>query len=714
VTRRRLFPLAGIFVSVLLFVVSAAAQQPFTIEQILSAPFPDHLTAAPTGGSVAWVFNAEGVRNLWVAEAPEYKARQLTHYTEDDGYTISALRWTPDGSAIVYLRGDGPNRANELPNPTSNPDGVTQAIWIVSLDGPNGNNAPRKLADGSSPAISPDGKLVVFLRRGKVWSVGLEEDAKPCQLFKARGRVGGFGGGRVVFSPSGSQLAFSSNRGDHSFIGVYDLTAKTLRYLDPTVDRDGNPVWSPDGKQIAFLRNPAASRGLPFTPRREGEPWSIRVVNVATGAAREIWRAKEGRGSVFSGVVAASQLFWSADNHLVFPWERTGWKLLYSVPVSGGPAAGGTSEAKLLTPGEFEVEDVAISRDHLSMIYNSNQAHIDSRDIWSVAANGSSAPQNLTPGMHIQWSPAPLGNGTIAFLWSGATQPAQVGLMRPGRRDILAEESLPADFPSAQLVEPQQVIFPASDGLKIHGQLFLPSKPCPKSGCPGVLFFHGGSRRQMLLGFHYRGYYHNAYSLNQYLASRGYIVLSVNYRSGTGYGMEFREAINYGAAGASEYKDVEGAGLHLRSRKDVDPNRIGLWGGSYGGYLTALGLARASDLFAAGVDLHGVHDWNVVIRNFAPTYDPARRAEAARLALESSPMASIDTWRSPVLLIHGDDDRNVPFSESVRLAEALRKQGVEFEQLIFPDEVHGFLLHKNWLAAYRAAASFFDRKLKNR
>jgi dipeptidyl aminopeptidase/acylaminoacyl peptidase len=216
----------------------------------------------------------------------------------------------------------------------------------------------------------------------------------------------------------------------------------------------------------------------------------------------------------------------------------------------------------------------------------------------------------------------------------------------------------------------------------------------------------------MLLGFHYREDYHHAYALNQYLARRGYLVLSVNYRSGIGYGMEFREAIDYGAHGASEFADVLGAGLYLRSRPDVDPARIGLWGGSYGGYLTALGLSRASDLFAAGVDVHGVHDWNVVIRNFAPTYDPEKDRDFARRAFESSPLASVKTWRSPVLLVHGDDDRNVPFSETVTLAEALRKQGVLFEQLVFPDEVHGFLRHASWMESYAATADFLDRSLK--
>jgi dipeptidyl aminopeptidase/acylaminoacyl peptidase len=216
----------------------------------------------------------------------------------------------------------------------------------------------------------------------------------------------------------------------------------------------------------------------------------------------------------------------------------------------------------------------------------------------------------------------------------------------------------------------------------------------------------------MLLGFHYMSYYHNTYAMNQYLATQGYIALSVNYRSGTGYGMEFREALNYGASGASEFQDVVGAGLYLRGRHDVDGRRIGIWGGSYGGYLTAMGLSRASDLFAAGVDIHGVHDWNTGIKNFVPTYNPLDYPKESKLAFDSSPLASVDGWRSPVLVIHGDDDRNVNFNETVTLVRALRERKVEVEQLVFPDEIHGFLLHRNWVSAFTATADFFDRKLR--
>ena len=178
--------------------------------------------------------------------------------------------------------------------------------------------------------------------------------------------------------------------------------------------------------------------------------------------------------------------------------------------------------------------------------------------------------------------------------------------------------------------------------------------------------------------------------------------------------MEFREALSYGATGASEFQDVIGAGLFLQSRPEVDSARIGLWGGSYGGYLTALGLARASNLFAAGVDIHGVHDWNVELKHWNPAYETEQQQGEAKIAYESSPMAYMKSWKSPVLLIHGDDDRNVPFIESVMITEALRKQGVEFEQLVYPDEVHGFLRHENWLRTFRAASDFFERRLLRR
>ena len=274
---------------------------------------------------------------------------------------------------------------------------------------------------------------------------------------------------------------------------------------------------------------------------------------------------------------------------------------------------------------------------------------------------------------------------------------------------MIAASALPKDFPSDQLVEPQTVTFKSEDGLEIHGQLFVPRNHAQQA--PALIFVHGGPPRQMMPGFHYMYYYHNAYAENQYLASRGYVVLSVNYRLGVMYGRAFREAANAGWRGSSEYKDVVAGARYLQALPYVDRKRIGIWGGSYGGLLTALALARNSDIFAAGVDFHGVHDWSAFLGGRGGDAPDAK--EAQKLAFDSSPVASAATWKSPVLFMHGDDDRNVPFSQTTDLIQRLRRQNVDLEQIIFPDEIHDFLLWRTWVKGYKATAEFFDRKFKN-
>jgi dipeptidyl aminopeptidase/acylaminoacyl peptidase len=205
-------------------------------------------------------------------------------------------------------------------------------------------------------------------------------------------------------------------------------------------------------------------------------------------------------------------------------------------------------------------------------------------------------------------------------------------------------------------------------------------------------------------------YYSNAYAMNQYLASRGFVVLSVNYRDGIGYGQAFRRAVNQGPRGASEYQDVVAGHDFLVQQATVDASRIGIWGGSYGGLLTAQALARNSDKFAAGVDFHGVHDWAQMGKDLHGA-GWAIDDSLHDLAYQSSPDAQVLKWRSPVLLIHGDDDRNAPFNQTTDLVQRLRAQGVHVETLIFPDEDHDFLRYATFLRAYAATAEFLQRTL---
>ncbi|MEI9981047.1 MAG: prolyl oligopeptidase family serine peptidase [Edaphobacter sp.] len=684
-----------VVVACLCSTLTPASAQSFTLQQVMSGTFNSELQAAPKGSRVVWMANQEGKRNLWVADlaTANFAPRQLTTYTDDDGQDIGDITWTPDAQSIVYVHGgdfEFPGRPD--PNPALLTEGVEQTIYIIPVDG----GKPRKIAAGRSPAVSPDGKTIAFLNKDTIWTIYIaDESAKPAMMFHARGTPGS-----PLWSPDGRYVAFTSNRGDHGFIGVYSIAAKTITYLEPSTYNDRYPEWSPDSRQIAFIRTIGGGFGGAGA-HRTGEPWSIYIADAATGAGHEIWHAAKGQGSVFHPLATDQQLFWTPGNHLIFPSELDGWEHLYSVPTTGGTAT-------LLTPGDFEVEHVAVSPDRTNLVLSSNQGDIDRRHIWQLIADKSTLKQ-LTKGEGIEVFPVITATGNVATLRADARIPIRPALIATnGDLHDLAPQLVPADYPAAKLLIPQQVILSAADGMKIHGQLFLPPTANDGKRHPALVFFHGGSRRQMLLGYHYMDYYSNAYAMNQYLASLGYIVLSVNYRSGIGYGLNFREAINYGAGGASEYNDVQGAGLYLRDRPDVDPAHIGSWGGSYGGYLTALALARSSDLFAAGVDFHGVHDWSARLGQQPNNNTPADPA-VARIAFESSPMASIKTWKSPVLLIQGDDDRNVAFSQTVALAVALRTQGVEFEEHIFPDEIHGFLMHRSWVTAYGLTADFFGR-----
>ncbi len=677
---------------------SGQGQQSFTLEQVLSAPFPSDLTAAKSIPRIAWVLDEKGKRNIYVAEAPDFKARRLTSYMEEDGQELSSLEFSADANTIAYTRGAGKNPAGQSPNPTSNPAGQEQAVFQILWRGGN----PQKIDTGHGARISSRG-ICVYSRDGELWLASLDGREKPVQLV-ARGT-----NSDPRWSPDGGKLAFVSVRGDHSFIGIYDVGTKTVRFVAPSVDSDSNPEWSVDGKQLAFVRRPAVPRDTPegyFIEPDRPRPWAILVAGDSTWDAKEVWRSGKELQDSFPYMArdTGGGLFhWTADQRIVFAGEQDGWQHLYSLPLAGGTP-------KLLTPGPCEFEQWSLSADKKSILFNSNCNDIDRRHVWSVSVSGE-ALQQVSSGQGIEWAATAVpGTDSVVYIGSDAEHAARLFVRRAndprGAPQPLATDSWPVDFPADKLVVPRQVVFKSSDGLDIHGQLFVPKDLRPGEKRPGILFFHGGSMRQMLLGWHYMYYYSNSYGMNQYLASRGYVVLSVNYRSGIGYGRGFREAPGRAGRGASEYQDVVAAGKYLQSRDDVNPARIGLWGGSYGGYLTALGLARNSDLFAAGVDLHGVHDWptdNWEGKNISP--------ELTKLARDSSPVTSVDRWKSPVLFIHGDDDRNVYFAQTVDLVARLRERNVHIEQLVFPDEIHDFLLHGSWLKAYHAASDFFDRTL---
>ncbi len=679
------FLLGGFSLAASLSQAAAALGAPVSIEAVMEAPYPSSLVASTKGNSVAWVFDTKGCRNVWVAQGAH--ARQVTAYTLDDGFDIGDLALSADESQLAYVRG-GSIEDDQPANVNNSPEGpAPREVWAISTAG----GAPRKLGAGHSPSFSPDGSRLVYADKNKIMSSATAAGAAATPLVVDNGRIAS-----MNFSPDGKKLAFVSARKEHSLVGVFDFAAKTITWLSPSLDHDTSPVFSAAGTEVAFIRV-ASEKNPGFVSHRAGQPWSIWVADAASGAGRRVWVADSGAGSVFEPTLASRNLLWNSSDELVFPWEKTGWLQLYAIAARGGVP-------RPITHGEFEVVHMVLSPDRHRLVYSSNE-DVDRMHVWTVDFKGG-IPTPVSKDRAIEDYPEISGDGTIFALQSDATKPLQPVMLAGARWQLLVPEAT-ASFPAAKLVTPEAVTYPAKDGQTVHAQLFLP-RGAASAKHPAIMFFHGGPRRQMLLGFNPMSAYSWMYSLNQRFASEGYIVISVNYRGGIGYGLDYREAKNFGPDGGSEVNDILGTLSYLQGRKDVDARKVGVWGGSYGGLMTALALARASKDIAAGVDYAGVYNWDTMLASIGAPVEPG---DATRRGFDSSPVATIDQWHSPVLVVQADDDRNVPLQQSLELIEDLRLHRIEHEVIIMPNEIHDLTQYSSWMALFKATDAYLNRHL---
>ena len=761
----RLLPAAALGVITLLSVAPAlTAQQAPAPADWLSPAYPYEVQSAKKAERIAFLAYDEGKRNVFTAVAPAFTPVRVTSFMKDDGTDLTDLEISADGSTVTFVRGHAENRDGWVANPSSNPDGIERAIWAARTAAPG---AAWRVVAAATYELAPNGSSVVFARDGQIHRA-LVTPVKPASA-RDRGEepfIRAWGtNGNPRFSPDGRKIAFVSQRVDHSYVAVYDIATRTLKYMAPDVDFDSSPTWSPDGTRIAFLRrpglpfgqqgqqgaggvglpngpafNPNAAQGRggqgqgrggqgqgrggggrgggrggggggddqPAAPRanlpgllestfKGGYTLSLMTADVATGEAKEIWHTtpEERR---YTGI---NNIQWLGGDAFLFTMNVQGREgaRYYSIL----PSTGVTSQPVLLTTTDGIIEDAtsaSIAKDGRTLFYTTNDGDIDRRHIWSVPTNGSAPPKRVSPGDGIETFPMPLASGQrFAAFSADYRRPQSVAVFQvaTGEQRVIYP-TLPARFPLAAHVKPQAVTLKAADGVEFYNQLFVPKDLKPGDKRPAMVFVHGGPQRQMLLGYHYRYVYHMFYGINQWLANQGYIVMSVNYRSGVGYGSDFRNAQGRGGQGNSEYQDVLAAGKYLQARPDVDTRRIGIWGLSYGGVLTAQALARNSDIFSAGVDLAGVHLWG-------SSLDPDA------VSFQSSAISAIGSWKSPVLLFHGDDDRNVAFQQTTGLVQLLRAHNVPYELVVFPDDVHDSLIHARWIYTFKRMDEFLKKYL---
>jgi dipeptidyl aminopeptidase/acylaminoacyl peptidase len=769
---------------------------PPTYQQFLSPASPQELVAAKKADRIAWVDYAEGKRNAYAAAAPLFAPVRLTNFQKDDGIMMSGVKISDDGSTVIFLRGEAPNREGWSPNATADPNGPEHAIWAARTSGTGG---AWRVVDAANPELAPDGSAILFVKNGQIYRAKVTP-VKPASEVD-RGEKAFITEWGVQsdpkYSPDGRKIAFVSTRTDHSFICVYDTATRKVTYMAPSVDFDTMPMWMADSRHLVFVRRPglpfgqqgqqgtgalglpngpafqppaaatagttggrsgrgtrggngapaagnppaaqaASGRGTPAAPAaapvvnnspglmtatfRGGYTLGLYKADATTGEAQEVWHNQKG-DTVVPNIASAHV----AGNYLVFPFFAGGgrggrggqgrganpgaapetpaqtnqpqdeWDRYYALDLTNP-----STRPVLLTTTDGLIENqtsIAFSADDKTFYYCTNAKDIERRHIWAVPVSGG-APAQITTGEGVETYPAPLASGKyLATLSASWKMPQSVGVWKTGAAEqkIVFPTSRPG-FPIEAHVKPEIVITKAADGMEIHNQLFLPPDLKPGERRPAIVFVHGGPVRQMMPAYHYMQFYHWAYGINQWLANQGYVVMSINYRSGVGYGRSFRNAPNVGAAGNAEYQDVVAGGKYLQSRPDVDPNRVGIWGLSYGGLLTSQALARNSDIFKAGVDLAGVHLWG-------SSLDPES------VSYKSSTIGAIDGWKSPVLLVQGDDDRNVAFQQMTGLVQLLRARDVYYELIVFPDDVHESLLHSRWMYTLGRMETFLRKFL---
>jgi len=642
----------------------------------------------------------------------------------------------PDGSSVLYMK-DGAIYRARIGAPAVTPIDKGEKPFVVAW---GQNNGPRWSPDGTriafssnrvthafiglysaktklvtyvapsvdrdtSPTWSPDGKKIAFLRRP-----GLPFGAQPSPGSGSGlpdpavgGRGAGGGGGRAgAAGRQGGAPNAAAPQTAAPAPGAAPAAAPGAQAAaqNPAAGRQGGGGRGGRGggePQIDASAPLADSPGMYRATLPGGHRLAIVIVDIATGDAKEVWHPATG-DTTFTNI---NNIQWIGDN-FVFTMPAQGneeGNRHYAMSVTG------TSEPVRLNTTEGIVEDATAatySKDGKTFYYCTNASDIDRRHIWSVPTSGGT-PKQITTGDGIENVPVALASGKqIAVLSADAIRPLSVALWPVTTAEKSAQKvlypTLGKDFPVSSMVVPTNVTLKSPDGLfDVHNQLFLPKDIKPGEKRAALIFVHGGPQRQMLLGWHYLSFYHVFYGVNQWLTSQGYIVMSVNYRSGVGYGRSFRQAANIGNNGNSEYQDVLVAGKYLAARADVDPNRVGIWGLSYGGLLTANALARNSDIFKAGVDLAGVH-----VRG---SLDPQT------VSYQSAAISEIDKWKSPVLLVHGDDDRNVNFAQTVGLVQLLRARNIYHETIVFPDDIHETLLEHRWQYTFDRMEMFLNKFL---
>jgi dipeptidyl aminopeptidase/acylaminoacyl peptidase len=585
---------------------------------------------------------------------------------------------SPDGNTIATIRG---GQIVLFPS-----DGG----WPVTLT----SSAAAK----SGVSWSPDSRTLSFVSQGSIWTVPAS-GGQPHRLTRSlpgEGDPRQAGDRSPRWSPKGDWILFETGRRGHSDVAVVSPDGLRESILSNGNADAGESAWSGDETQIAYTeRTPEYFSGR------------LLVANFDPNSGRAdkpkvLYTARVDRGGSWS----LGRPAWSPDSRqLAISLQESGWENVYLIP-----AAGGTP--KPLTRGEQEDRDPVFSPDGKAIALVSNRGSLEESHIWIAPMDGSST-HALThfdvPGIESapEWSP----DGSAIYF--RRTTPLEstdllVADVRGKSDPKYLSHTLPRNFDGALHV-PERVRFRSKDGLSINAMLYKPRASETGVRYPAVLWIHGGPEGQ-------DGYRLDLWA--QYLAQQGYLVLEPNYRGSTGYGEKFRN-LNVEDSGGGEMDDVVAGAQYLIDQGLADPKRLAIGGGSHGGTMTAYAVTKYPQLFAAAIEMYGVVDRATFVertnRNSAVRWmmkmggTPVGKPELYRRA---NSLLLVDKIHTPLLILHGEDDPQVPPYESVQFTKALAEHRKTYYYFTYPNELHGLSQRQHRLDAWSKELVFLQKYIQ--
>jgi dipeptidyl aminopeptidase/acylaminoacyl peptidase len=605
---------------------------------------------------------------------------------------VSECRLSPDGQTIAFIC-----------DITGAPE-----LWTVPAAGGWPTQLSNLNENVSDVRWAPNGKWLLFAsdyggnERRDLFRVpaagGPVEKLTDTKLSESEPRI----------SPDGKRLAFTADPDkDFDFqLHVMDLETKNVRRLTREKEKVQLPVWSPDGKTIAINRSGDDQKG------------DLLLVDAGTGATRTV------QPTVRDGILWPAAFAPDGQSLLLRARNDKGFVQMAVLPLTPALNAGNLPEPKgqpaFIGPGDWDVIEAHWTKDGFVFLRN----------------EGGSGRLGILPWPGDQWKGWPVEGSVhqvsldkaadrICLLREDVNRPADVWVMdfafqprqgSSGKRRPFAGQAKQVTFSLLGGVKPEHlstgkmVTYASYDQREIHTLIVKPCVPRLGSPPPAILYIHGGPDSQHMLTFD--PYIHA-------LAEAGFVVLAPNYRGSTGYGKEF-EDLNHKDWGGGDLKDLVWAVKHFAAQGEIDGKRVGITGGSYGGYLTLMALARTPDVWAAGVELYGmpdlVMDYLLTKNRFGDWYETEMGNPKTHAALfrERSPLPYLDDIKAPLLVFQGANDTDVPKSESDLLVAVLKELKKEHEYIVYDDEGHGFTRRKNLLDFYRRSSEFFVKQLKRK